>query len=188
MYYSAGGRAGLGTLADHGFRVLRAPTATLRPVATETRDHTLVPFRGALVMILLLVACGSDGANSTRHKAPSTVASPVTTGPATSAPTGAVGCPSGIGTAAQSADEAARCLYAAWKAADRAGAAVFASVDVVDALFRQPWSPPEGRILPCTPDPQAGEEVCRYDHHGDAYVLSVRPSEGGWRVTQLQGP
>ena len=98
------------------------------------------------------------------------------------------GCPSGTGTAAQSAPQAARCLYEAWKNDDRALAAVFASLDVVDSLFGEQWSPPEGTFEGCSATPGGSGQACTFVHHGASYLFDVRRSEGGWRVTRLQAP
>ena len=93
-----------------------------------------------------------------------------------------------MGVAAQNAPQAARCLYEAWKQNDQAGAAVYASLDVVEILFRRPWSAPEGNYEGCSAQPATGGETCTYGHHGERYVFDVRRSEGGWRVTQVQAP
>ncbi|MDP9075238.1 MAG: hypothetical protein M3N98_13960, partial [Actinomycetota bacterium] len=95
--------------------------------------------------------------------------------------------PSGIGAAAQSPEQAAQCLYQAWAAGDRAAAAVFASLDVVDALFKAPWTPPAGTFAGCSADTGGGYQ-CSFDHHGARYRFEVRRSEGGLRVTQVQHP
>ena len=84
--------------------------------------------------------------------------------------------------------QAARCLYEAWKRDDQVAAAVYASLDVVEILFRKPWSAPEGTYEGCSAQPATGGQTCAYEHHGERYVFDVRPSEGGWRVTQMQGP
>jgi hypothetical protein len=151
----------------------------------------------AFVLILACSACSPKQAQpeptSTTTPASTTTAPPPTQEPATTAtvtPTSGVpgGCPSGTGSAAQSAQQAARCLYQAWSGADRAGAAVFASLDVVDRLFREPWSPPEGTFEGCSATPGTSGQSCAFEHHGGRYLFDVRQSEGGWRVTRLQAP
>ncbi|MEA2844669.1 MAG: hypothetical protein QOJ69_2340 [Actinomycetota bacterium] len=151
----------------------------------------------AFVLILACSACSPKQAQpeptSTTTPASTTTAPPPTQEPATTAtvtPTSGVpgGCPSGTGSAAQSAPQAARCLYQAWSDADRAGAAVFASLDVVDSLFREPWSPPEGTFEGCSATPGTSGQSCAFEHHGGRYLFDVRQSEGGWRVTRLQAP
>ena len=92
-----------------------------------------------------------------------------------------------MGVAAQNAQQAARCLFAAWEADDRALAAGFASLDVVGVLFRERWSPPPGTFAGCSAEAATSGEVCTFEHRGTRYVFDVRRSEGGWRVTQLRG-
>ena len=148
-------------------------------------------------MVVALGACSSETAQrgpdattsaSTTSAATTTTAiasSPVT---GTSSPTTGVpgGCPSGIGVAAQSAQQAARCLFQAWEGNDRTRAAAFASLDVVDLLFRERWSTPAGTFKDCSADAATGGQTCTFEHHGNRYLFDVRRSEGGWRVTQLQ--
>jgi hypothetical protein len=148
----------------------------------------------ALVLLVTLGACTSNQPkarrNATTTLAPTTtvLGSTTTPSPTTAAPptTGVPGgCPGGIGAAAQGATQAARCFYDAWKRGDRAGAAVFASLDAVDALFRQRWSPPDGAFKGCSAEPDTGGQACRFEYHAASYLFSVQPSEGGWRVTQV---
>ena len=96
------------------------------------------------------------------------------------------GCPSGVGVAAQSAQQAARCLFQAWEEGNRARAAAFASLDVVEALFRERWSPPAGTFDGCAPQSGTEGQLCTISHRGTSYPFDVRRSEGGWRVTQLR--
>ncbi|MDQ3641686.1 MAG: hypothetical protein M3450_09605 [Actinomycetota bacterium] len=96
------------------------------------------------------------------------------------------GCPSGVGVAAQSAQQAARCLFRAWEEDNRARAAAFASLDVVEALFRERWSAPVGTFDGCASQSGTGGQLCTIDHRGTSYQFDVRRSEGGWRVTQLR--
>jgi hypothetical protein len=149
---------------------------------------------------VLAVACSACSPKQAQPRpAPTTTFDPTTSTPApapnpTTTATAPLatgipgGCPSGTGTAAQSAPQAARCLYQAWKDDDRAAAAVFASLDVVDSLFRDRWSPPDGTFEGCSATPGASGQSCMFEHHGARYVFDVRPSEGGWRVTRLQAP
>lgn len=154
-------------------------------------SRRLVLGASALTVVVALASCGSKQAQP-RRSAPTTPGSTTTTAAtrATTTPTTGIpgGCPSGIGAAAQSSAQAARCLYEAWKKDDRASAAVFASVDVVDILFRQRWSPPEGTFKGCSAEPSTGGQRCTFDHHGASYVFGVQRSEGGLRVTDVRGP
>ena len=143
----------------------------------------------ASVLLVALVSCGGDtgGESSDGAKKPPATA-PVTTAP-TSQPGPATGpgeCPSGVGAGPTDANQAAGCLERAWRETDRSKAEVVASVDVVDTLFRDRWSPPEGTLRPCAPDPQIEGMACRYEYHGAVYLFMGRPSEGGWRVTQVE--
>ena len=153
----------------------------------------LRPFAAAFSLVLVLAACGSDERADRDDRAtitttaPSTEPNPTTTSPPAST-TAPLTCPTGVGVGPMSPEQAVRCFYAAWKEANRPKAEAVASSDAVDSLFAQRWSPPEGTLTPCTPDPQTGVQLCSYDHHGAIYLFDVRPSEGGWRVTQVQGP
>ncbi|MDQ3569384.1 MAG: hypothetical protein M3396_01925 [Actinomycetota bacterium] len=142
----------------------------------------------SLIPLLVLAACGADEPGSGRHAGATTVPGPAASASTTTTPAGLGDCPAGIGAAAQDPDQAARCLYAAWREDSRARAAVFASLDVVDSLFARRWSPPEGNLRPCVSDPDIGALACGVDYHGAQYFFDVRRSEGGWRVTQLRGP
>jgi hypothetical protein len=160
----------------------------------------LVSVAVALVLTAGLGACssGDDGpvpaaspvpasSSSTAPKASTAPSSPTASAtPTTAAIPG--GCPSGVGVAAQSAEQAARCLFRSWERDDRTGAAAFASLDVVDALFRERWSAPVGTFGGCVP--QAGSDglLCTIEYRGTRYQFDVRRSEGGWRVTQLRRP
>ena len=106
----------------------------------------------------------------------------------TTAPAPAIpgGCPSGVGVAAQSAQQAARCLFQAWEEDNRARAAAFASLDVVETLFRERWSAPVGTFDGCAPQSGTEGQLCTINHRGTSYRFEVRRSEGGWRVTQLR--
>ena len=152
----------------------------------------------ALLMVVALGAC------STKEDQPAPGAAPApSTVPATTATTtvvsGAVtrttppttqnipgGCPTGVGVAAQSAPQAARCLFQAWETDDRARAAAFASLDVVELLFQLRWTAPSGTFRDCSANPSTGGQTCTFEHHGARYVFDVRRAEGGWRVTQFQ--
>ena len=154
----------------------------------------------ALVLVVALGGCSTKDAPPAPSAAPSATTEPATTAtttvtsstvPRTTPPsTGTIpgGCPTGVGVAAQNAQQAARCLLQAWEADDRARAAAFASLDVVELLFRQRWSPPGATFGSCSANPGAGGQTCTFEHHGGRYVLDVRMSEGGWRVSQLQRP
>jgi hypothetical protein len=88
--------------------------------------------------------------------------------------------------AAQSAQQAARCLFQAWESDDRARAAAFASLDVVELLFQRRWTPPGGTFRDCSANAGTGGQTCTIEHQGGRYLFDVRRSEGGWRVAQLQ--
>ena len=154
----------------------------------------------ALVLVVALGACSTKDAPPGPSAAPSASTEPATTTttavtsstvPRTTPPTtGAIpgGCPTGVGVAAQNAQQAARCLFQAWEADDRARAAAFASLDVVELLFRQRWTAPSATFGSCSANPGTGGQTCTLEHGGGRYLLDVRMSEGGWRVTQLQRP
>ncbi len=144
-----------------------------------------------VALLVLLTACSDDGSeHGTAAPSDTAATEPTTPMPPTTVISGAQkpSCPTGIGAGPADALQAARCLYAAWKAGDRAAAAVVASTDVVESLFRERWSPPDGNILPCIADPATDAQLCSYDYHDSVYHLGVRRSEGGWRVTEVQGP
>jgi hypothetical protein len=152
------------------------------------------PFLVLVLLPAVLSGCASTGKSTTAPPGgapPATTAAGVPTS-STIGPTGSNdaipgGCPNGIGAAAQAPEQAARCLYQAWARADRAGAAVFASLDVVMQLFSTPWTPPTGTFLGCSPQSDGGQR-CGFEQHGGRYGFVVRRSEGGWRVTQEQPP
>ena len=154
----------------------------------------------ALVLTAALGACSADDEQrepaagpalaSTSSTNPSTTSTPpsqvVSTTPTTAAIPG--GCPSGVGVAAVSAQQAARCLFQSWEEDNRTSAATFASLDVVDALFRERWSAPRGAFTGCSAQPGTEGQLCTIEHRGTRYQFEVRRSEGGWRVTQLRRP
>ena len=155
----------------------------------------------ALVLTVTLVACPSDdeppapdagsaGAAPTTSSVPGTTigsSTPVASTAPTAAPIPG-GCPSGVGVASQSAQQAARCLFQTWEEGNRTRAVTFASLDVVDVLFRERWSPPTGTFDGCSAKSGSEGQVCTMEHRGTRYLFDVRRSEGGWRVTQLQRP
>jgi hypothetical protein len=151
----------------------------------------------AIVLVVALGACSTNepqpapGAAPVASTAPATTttttvasapAPPTNPPPAVSIPGG---CPTGVGVAAQSAAQAARCLFQAWEADDRGRAAAFASLDVVELLFQRRWTPPSATFRDCSANPGTGGHTCTFEHDGGRYLLDVRRSEGGWRVTQL---
>lgn len=159
----------------------------------------LVSGAAGIVLMVALAGCTSESAGPTpRSPEPTTPATTATTtttvaprptAVATPTTTGIPGgCPSGAGVAAQNAAQAARCLHEAWKDGDRSRAAVYASLDVVDALLAVPWSAPDGTFKSCAAGSGAERQTCTFDYHGADYVLDVRRSEGGWRVTALPRP
>lgn len=160
----------------------------------------LVVGASALALTVTLAACAAGdeqseptvgsalpSATSSTPSTTTTLARPLvsTTTTAAAAPIPG-GCPSGVGVAAQSAPQAARCLFQAWEEDNRARAATFASLDVVEALFRERWSAPAGRFDGCASQSGTEGQLCTIDHRGTAYQFDVRRSEGGWRVTQLR--
>ena len=150
------------------------------------------------LLVVALGACSTKEAQPGPSAAPVTSTVPATTAtttvastpvpPTTSAPAASIpgGCPTGVGVAAQSAPQAARCLFQAWEADDRGKAAAYASLDVVELLFQRRWTPPSGTFRECSATPATGGQTCTFEHQGGRYLLDVRRSEGGWRVTQLQ--
>ncbi len=156
----------------------------------------LVSGASGLVLMVALAGCGSGPERPTLRSTDPTAPETTTTTPTTTvaprptavaAPTTAIpgGCPSGVGVAAQNAPQAAGCLHEAWKDGDRSRAAVYASLDVVDVLFRAAWSAPDATFKGCAAGTGAERQTCTFDYHGADYVLDVRRSEGGWRVTAL---
>ncbi len=152
----------------------------------------------ALVLTAALGACSGDDEppeSAVGSTLPSTASTTTKTTAASSQPlvsttTSAAavipgGCPSGVGVAAQSAQQAARCFFQAWEEDSRARAAAFASLDVVEALFRERWSAPAGTFEGCALQSGAEGQLCTISHRGTSYRFDVRRSEGGWRVTQL---
>ena len=162
------------------------------------RRRRLLVGAWALVLAIALGSCSADE----EQPEPAAGSAPSSTTPASSGPTTAPslplvsttattaaipeGCPSGVGVAAQSAQQAARCLFRAWEEDNRARAAAFASLDVVEALFRERWSAPAGAFEGCAPQPGTEGQLCTINHRGTPYRFDVRRSEGGWRVTQLR--
>ena len=154
----------------------------------------------ALVLVVALGACSTKEEHPEPGAAPAASTAPATTATTTvtsrsltgTAPPSTAnipgGCPTGVGVAAQSAQQAARCLFQAWETGDRARAAAFASLDVVDLLFQLRWTPPTGTFRDCSANPGTGGQTCTFEHQGARYLLDVRRAEGGWRVTQLQRP
>jgi hypothetical protein len=171
-------------------------TVTTR--ARRARRAGVAPL--ALYLVVLGTACGGGkdgdrpggagfGPMATGEPGPGAAPPPLTEPTIAMPPSaGASACPTGQRAGASGPDQASACLYAAWKEANRAKAEAVASVDAVDALFRERWSAPEGTVTPCTPGSQEGSMTCSFEHHGANYVLDARRSEGGWRVTQVQGP
>jgi predicted lipid-binding transport protein (Tim44 family) len=156
----------------------------------------LVQVACALALAVAVGGCSADDdppapvasptSTSARAVPASTTASSTvaTTTPTTTAIPG--GCPSGVGAAAQNAEQAARCLFQSWERNDRTAAAAFASLDVVDVLFRDRWSAPAGTFAGCATQPASDGQTCTVEHRGTRYQFDVRRSEGGWRVTQLR--
>ena len=149
-----------------------------------------------LMLVVALGACRSaqpqsKRATTTLGSTTTTLGSTTTTSrlAGSTTPTTVLGgCPTGVGVAAQSERQAALCLYEAWKKNDRKSAVVYASIDVVDILFRQQWSPPEATFKGCSAEPSTGGQTCTFEHHGTPYLFGVQRSEGGLRVTEVHGP
>nr|MDQ3574879.1 hypothetical protein [Actinomycetota bacterium] len=146
-------------------------TGTTQRRRSSVIRSTVIP----LLVLAVAAACGADEPGSGGGDAGATTvpghaasASTVTT------PVSLRHCPAGIGAAAQDPDQAARCLYAAWREDSRASAAVFASLDVVDSLFAERWSPPEGNLRPCVSDPDIGALACGVDFLLLFYFFDVR--------------
>jgi hypothetical protein len=179
-----------GSRESTGLGMIESLVVTPRPVVMGA---------WALVLIVALGACSTKepepapgAAPPVASTAPATTATSTATSapgtPTTPAPAASIpgGCPTGVGAAAQSAPQAARCLFLAWETDDRARAAAFASLDVVELLFQRRWAPPAAAFRDCSANPATGGQTCAFEHQGGRYVLDVRRSEGGWRVTQLQ--
>ena len=163
------------------------------------RPRRVIVGASALLLAAALGGCSADDEQSEPAVGsplpPTTSTSPSTTtarseplaNATTTAPAAIPGgCPSGVGVAAQSAQQAARCLFQAWEEGNRTRAAAFASLDVVDALFREGWSAPVGTFDGCAPQSGTEGQLCTINHRGTSYRFEVRRSEGGWRVTQLR--
>lgn len=154
----------------------------------------------ALILVVSLAGCSSEEGRPEPSAAQITSTAPAPTATTTITSTTGTrptppstesipgGCPTGVGVAARSAQQAARCLFQAWEADDRAKAATFASLDVVELLFQRRWTPPSATFRDCSANPSTGGQSCAFEHQGGRYVLDVRRSEGGWRVAQLQRP
>lgn len=141
----------------------------------------------ASAVMLVLGACASQPAEPGSAATVTTVAS----GGSTTAdqPTTTASfdrCPSGMGAAGQTPAQAAVCFHQAWEDGNRRNAAVFASLDVVDRLFRGGRAPSGARFGGCRSDGHSEGEVCSFHHPGVEYRFQVRRSEGGWRVTGAQ--
>jgi len=151
------------------------------------RHHPTVG-RYALALLVVLVSCGSGQRDEDRGATSETAPTAPATTTTLTAPSEAIrgGCPTGVGAGPLDGAQAARCLAQAWKEAKRSNAEAVASIDVVDGLFRDRWSPPDGALRPCAPETGAEGMACPYAYHGATYVFGVRPSEGGWRVVQLR--
>ena len=152
------------------------------PTSSSKRLRTAV----AALSLATLVACGSDNGDSkaTDPPAPEGDTAPPTT---VSPQTGPTGCQT-AGGAPTSNEQAAQCLYAAWKEGNRERAAAVATPEAVASLFKERWSPPDATFDPCIPDQQTGADLCAFDYHGATYLVDVRRQGGGFQVTQVQGP
>ena len=179
-----------------GFRRERAASGVIESPVVNRRPVAMGGW--ALIVVVSLAACSGEEKQPEPGAAPVASTAPATTAATTSTPTTAPrttpppagnipgGCPTGVGVAAQSAEQAARCLFQAWEADDRARAATFASLDVVELLFQRRWTPPSGTFRDCSANSATGGQTCTFEHQGGRYALDVRRSEGGWRVAQLQ--
>lgn len=159
----------------------------------------LIVGASALVLTAALGACSGDdqppesavgsalpATTSTTTRATAASSQPLVSTTTSAAAVIPGGCPSGVGVAAQSAQQAARCFFQAWEEDNRTRAAAFASLDVVEALFRERWTAPVGTFDGCTPQSGTEGQLCTINHRGTSYRFDVRRSEGGWRVTQLR--
>ena len=141
----------------------------------------------ASAVMLVLGACASQPADPGSAVTVTTVASGVSTATHQTTTTASSDrCPSGMGAAAQTPAQAAVCLHQAWEEGNRRNAAVFASLDVVDRLFREGRAPSGARFGGCRSDGHDEGEVCSFEHPDVEYRFRVRRSEGGWRVTEAQ--
>lgn len=75
-------------------------------------------------------------------------------------------------------------LVAAWSAGDRTAAREAATEDVVDALFRQTWTP-GNRLLGCRRD-VSGMVVCSYAEGTGTLGLYVAAAEDGYEVVGIE--
>ncbi|MEJ7584376.1 MAG: hypothetical protein WKF43_09895 [Acidimicrobiales bacterium] len=119
--------------------------------------------------VLLVSACGSDDDSGTTD-----------TTKAGSANAG--GNPSG-GT--DTATDAAKALYAAWKADDKKAAAEVADQTAIDSLFAESFTGPDQTFYGC-----GGEKVsftCVYYDDEGGYQYAVKGSDsGGYRVATIK--
>lgn len=58
-------------------------------------------------------------------------------------------CPRALSKPIHDLEFIAQCFYAAYRADDRAQAALFADPDAVDAVFQWPWEPPDWHFIEC---------------------------------------
>ena len=152
------------------------------PSRSSKRLRTVV----VALSLAALVACGSDDGDPKATETPPPPGGDSAPPTTSSAQTGPTGCQARGAPA--SSEQAAQCLYAAWKEGNPERAAAVATPEAVSSLFREKWSPPDAAFEPCISDHQAGGDLCTYDYHGATYLVDVRREGGGWRVTQVQGP
>ena len=60
-------------------------------------------------------------------------------------------------------EQAAKCLYEAYRSGDRASAVYFANDEVITKLFENPFEPPEWTFLGCDPPVEQNYDVCWFD-------------------------
>ena len=159
-----------------------------------------------LLLLPLLVACGSDGKKTTAGVSgssssstnevvttsiPSVTARPTSTSqpsatstpptnPSTTAPTTA--------TAPESAEDAARGLVERWGASDRSGAAAFATPEAIDTLFANDGTGNTWMFQGC--DGVAGGAVCFFSFEGGGTNMHVQNlgtiGQTGFRVDEIR--
>jgi hypothetical protein len=121
----------------------------------------------AVALAAILTACG-EGSPAVTTSSPSTTALAPTTIPSTSSsttssssPTRTTARPATTVPAPASPETAAKALFAAWAAGDRAAAAKVARPAAVDGIFARPWQATDGwSFSEC--NGAAGSTICTW--------------------------
>ena len=115
------------------------------PSRSSKRLRTVV----VALSLAALVACGSDDGDPKATETPPPPGGDSAPPTTSSAQTGPTGCQARGAPA--SSEQAAQCLYAAWKEGNPERAAAVATPEAVSSLFREKWSPPDAAFEPASP-------------------------------------